>query len=152
MIEDMIAAGIPAEQHLRPGRHGAASPQRGRELAELVGDPWVLENVRVENHFARNDADHVDLGSTPTRGTPVKIDRRLVEADLQDRHRAGRAAFHGRLFGRPQSRRARRGACRHDPHIPQRALHGGPAGAQCNLEGNPLHEEQLEIVRMIGEV
>ena len=27
-----------------------------------------------------------------------------------------------------------------------------PAAANCNLLGNPLHEEQLEIVRMIGEV
>ena len=23
---------------------------------------------------------------------------------------------------------------------------------QCNLVGNPLHEEQLEIVRMLGEI
>jgi nickel-dependent lactate racemase len=27
-----------------------------------------------------------------------------------------------------------------------------PAASQCNLEGNPLHEEQLEIVRMLGDV
>ena len=27
-----------------------------------------------------------------------------------------------------------------------------PAAIQCNLAGNPLHEEQLEIVRMLGEV
>jgi nickel-dependent lactate racemase len=27
-----------------------------------------------------------------------------------------------------------------------------PAAIQCNLGGNPLHEEQLEIVRMLGEV
>ena len=27
-----------------------------------------------------------------------------------------------------------------------------PAAIQCNLDGNPLHEEQLEIVRMLGEV
>ena len=27
-----------------------------------------------------------------------------------------------------------------------------PLAVQCNLVGNPLHEEQLEIVRMIGEI
>ena len=27
-----------------------------------------------------------------------------------------------------------------------------PLAVQCNLAGNPLHEEQLEIVRMLGEV
>ena len=26
------------------------------------------------------------------------------------------------------------------------------AATSCNLDGNPLHEEQLEIVRMVGEV
>ena len=31
-------------------------PNEGAELAEVVGDPWVLETVRVENHFARDDA------------------------------------------------------------------------------------------------
>ena len=48
-----------------------------------MGDPWVLQTVRVENHDARNAADHADLGVTPTRGTPIKIDRRFVEADLR---------------------------------------------------------------------
>jgi nickel-dependent lactate racemase len=27
-----------------------------------------------------------------------------------------------------------------------------PLAVQCNLAGNPLHEEQLEVVRMIGEI
>ena len=27
-----------------------------------------------------------------------------------------------------------------------------PAATQCNLEGNPLHEEQAEIIRMLGDV
>ena len=27
-----------------------------------------------------------------------------------------------------------------------------PLAIQCDLVGNPLHEEQLEIVRMVGEV
>src|SRR4029453_4269915 len=27
-----------------------------------------------------------------------------------------------------------------------------PLATQCNLDGNPLHEEQLAIVRMLGEV
>ena len=36
-----------------------------------MGDPWVMANVRVENHFARDEAMHVDLGRTKTRGTPI---------------------------------------------------------------------------------
>ena len=47
-----------------------------------MGDPWVIGQVRVVNHLAREDADHVHLGRTP-RGTVVRLDRRLVEADLK---------------------------------------------------------------------
>ena len=43
----------------------------------------MLDTVRVENHFARDVAAHVDLGVTATRGTPVKLDRRFVDADLR---------------------------------------------------------------------
>src|SRR3982751_3606922 len=73
LIRRLIGAGIPASAItvlVAPGLH---RPNEGEELARLVGDPWVLDNVRVVNHFARNDADHVDLGRTPTRGVPAKV-------------------------------------------------------------------------------
>src|SRR3954452_15886084 len=82
MIEDLIAGGVPAEGITVLVATGLHRPNEGEELAELVGDPWVLDTVRVENHFARNEADHVGLGRTRTRGTPVRLDRRFVEADL----------------------------------------------------------------------
>jgi nickel-dependent lactate racemase len=52
-------------------------------MSELVGDPWVLENVRIEGHQARERADLVDFGVTATRGTPVLINRLLVDAELR---------------------------------------------------------------------
>jgi nickel-dependent lactate racemase len=70
MIEDLIAAGVPAEKISVLVATGLHRPNEGAELEELVGDPWVLKTVRVENHFARSDADHADLGRT-SRGTPV---------------------------------------------------------------------------------
>jgi nickel-dependent lactate racemase len=62
---------------------GLHRPNEGAELAEVVGDPWVFDNVKVENHHARDDAAHVDLGVTSVRRTPVKLDRRFVEADVR---------------------------------------------------------------------
>ena len=76
MIETMVEAGIPRDKIVVLIATGLHRPNLGDELAELVGDPWVLENVRVENHYARNEEDHIDLGPTVTRGTPVKLDRR----------------------------------------------------------------------------
>ena len=132
---------------------GLHRPNEGEELAELVGDPWVLANVRVENHFARDDADHVDLGVTPHARHAGEARPAVRRGGPAHRHGPGRAAFHGRLVGRPQGG----GAGRRRHHETIRTFHSArfmedPLAVQCNLVGNPLHEEQLEIVRMLGDV
>ena len=131
---------------------GLHRPNLGEELAELVGDPWVMERVRIENHYARNDADHVDLGFTATRGTPVKLDRRFVEADL--RIATGLVEPHF-MAGWSGGRKVVAPGVAHHETI--RTFHSArfmedPLAVQCNLIGNPLHEEQLEIVRQLGDV
>jgi lactate racemase len=151
MIEELIKGGIPVKNISVLVATGLHRPNEGAELEELVGDPWVLQMVRVENHFARNDADHVDLGHT-SRGTPVKIDRRLVEADL--RIATGLVEPHF-MAGWSGGRKVVAPGTAHQETI--RTFHSArfmedPLAIQCNLVGNPLHEEQLEIVRMIGDI
>jgi nickel-dependent lactate racemase len=152
MIEDLLAAGIPAAKICVLVATGLHRPNEGAELAELVGDPWVQATVRVENHFARNDADHVDLGPTRTRGTPVKIDRLFMEADLKIATGLVEPHF---MAGYSGGRKVVAPGAAHADTI--RTFHSArfmedPFAASCNLAGNPLHEEQLEIIRMIGEV
>ncbi len=111
----------------------------------------MLGNVRVENHFARDAGAHVDLGVTARRGTPAKLDRRLVAADL--RIATGLVEPHF-MAGYSGGRKVVVPGVAHEDTI--RTLHnarfmGHPAAVQANLDGNPLHEEQLEIVRMLGE-
>lgn len=152
MIETLMVAGIPAGAITVLVATGLHRPNEGEELAELVGDPWVLETVTVENHFARDEAAHVDLGPTPTRGTPVFIDRRFAEADL--RIATGLVEPHfmaGWSGGRKVVAPGVAG------HQTIRTFHSArfmedPLAVQCNLVGNPLHEEQLEIVRKLGDV
>ena len=67
IVRELLEAGVPRERITVLVATGLHRPNLGAELAELVGDPWVLETVRVENHFARDDADHVDLGPTAAR-------------------------------------------------------------------------------------
>jgi nickel-dependent lactate racemase len=112
----------------------------------------VFDTVRVENHYARDDAAHVDLGATPKRRTPVKLDRRFVEADL--RIATGLVEPHF-MAGYSGGRKVIAPGVAHEDTI--RTFHSArfmedPAAIQCNLAGNPLHEEQLEIVRMLGDV
>ena len=152
MIRDLMDAGLPAEAITVLVATGLHRPNEGAELAELVGDPWVLETVRVVNHRAREDADHVDLGVTPTRATPVKLNRRFVEADL--RIATGLVEPHF-MAGYSGGRKVIAPGVAHADTI--RTFHSArfmedPGAVQCNLIGNPLHEEQLEVVRMVGEV
>jgi nickel-dependent lactate racemase len=152
MIEDLLAAGIPAHRICVLVATGLHRPNEGAELEELIGDPWVLATVRVENHFARHDADCIDLGRTPTRGTPVKINRLFVEADL--RIATGLVEPHF-MAGYSGGRKVVAPGVAHADTI--RTFHNArfmedPFASSCNLQGNPLHEEQLEIVRMIGEI
>lgn len=152
MIETMLAAGIPAAKISVLVATGLHRPNEGAELEELVGDPWVLETVEVVNHFARNDADHVDFGKTATRGTPVAINRRFVEADL--RIATGLVEPHF-MAGWSGGRKVVAPGVAH--HTTIRTFHSArfmedPLAVQCNLVGNPLHEEQLQIVKMVGEI
>lgn len=151
MIEGLMAAGMAPGNISVVVATGLHRPNEGAELAELVGDPWVLKTVRVENHFARNDEDHVDLGFTERR-TPIKIDRRFVDADL--RIVSGLIEPHF-MAGWSGGRKVIAPGVAHHETI--RTFHSArfmedPLAAQCNLVGNPLHQEQLEIVRKIGEV
>lgn len=152
MIRRMIDAGIPASGITVLVATGLHRPNEREELAELVGDPWVLETVTVANHFAERDDDHVDLGVTATRGTPVSLDRRFLEADLkiatglvEPHFMAGYSG--GRKVVAPGIAGHRTIRTFHSARFMEH-----PAAIQCNLEGNPLHEEQLEIVRMVGDV
>ena len=152
MVETMVASGIPLGGITILVATGLHRPNLGEELAELVGDPWVMENVRVENHYARNEADHVDLGRTATRGTPVKLDRRFVEADLGIATGLVEPHF---MAGWSGGRKVVAPGVAHHETI--RTFHSArfmedPLAVQCNLIGNPLHEEQLEIVRGLGHV
>jgi len=152
LIETMLAAGMTADRITVLVATGLHRPNEGAERAEVIGDPWVLEHVRVDNHFARDSAAHADLGATPLRGTPVKLDRRFVEADL--RIATGLVEPHF-MAGYSGGRKVIAPGIAHEDTI--RTFHSArfmedPLAIQCNLAGNPLHEEQLAIVRMLGEV
>ena len=149
LIRELLDAGMKPEQIRVLVATGLHRPNQGEELAELVGDGWVLETVRVENHFAREDADHVPLGTT-SRGTRVRLDRRFVEADL--RIATGLVEPHF-MAGYSGGRKVIAPGVAHAETITTfhtAAFMEDPRAANCVLEGNPLHLEQLEVVRMLG--
>ena len=149
LVRELLAAGMRPEQIDVLVATGLHRPNEGRELEELVGDPWVLRTVRVANHDARSDAHHVHVGTT-TRGMRVLLDRRFVEAEL--RIATGLVEPHF-MAGYSGGRKVIAPGVAHKETIT--TFHSArfmehPRAANCLLDGNPLHEEQLEIVRMVG--
>ncbi|MGH7402461.1 MAG: nickel-dependent lactate racemase, partial [Candidatus Rokuibacteriota bacterium] len=149
LIRTLLDAGVPRAGITVLVATGLHRPNQGAELAELVGDPWVLETVTVANHDARADEDHVLLGRTPGR-TVVRLDRRLVEADL--RIATGLVEPHF-MAGWSGGRKVIAPGVAHAETITtfhNAAFMAHPRAASCVLDGNPLHEEQLAIMAMLG--
>lgn len=150
LIRRLLDRGVAADDITVLVATGLHRPNEGAELVELVGSSWVMETVRVENHFARDDAAHTDLGTTPTRGTSVRIDSRFVNADIriatglvEPHFMAGYSG--GRKVIAPGVAHADTITTFHNAEFME-----NPNAINCNLAGNPLHEEQLEIVKMVG--
>jgi len=150
LIEILLQAGIPASAIRVLVATGLHRPNLGAELEELIGDRWVLDTVRVENHYATRDEDHLLLGATATRGTVVRLDKRFAEADL--RIATGLVEPHF-MAGYSGGRKVIAPGLAHAETITtfhSARFMADPNAINCNFEGNPLHEEQLEIVRMLG--
>jgi lactate racemase len=151
LLHALLDAGLKADRICVLVATGLHRPNEGQELEELIGDAWVLRTVRVENHFARNDADHVHIGTTRA-GTVVRLDRRFVEADVkivtglvEPHFMAGYSG--GRKVIAPGVAHAETITTFHNARFM-----ADPSAENCVLDGNPLHREQLEIVQMLGRI
>jgi nickel-dependent lactate racemase len=150
LVEQLLDAGLRPERIRIVVATGLHRPNEGEELAELVGSRWVMDTVEVRDHFARDDAIHVDLGTTRAHGVPVKLDRRLVEADLKIATGLVEPHF---MAGWSGGRKVIAPGVAHKDTIT--TFHSArfmehPRATSCTLDGNPLHEAQLEIVEMLG--
>ena len=151
LIKELIDAGVESRCITVVVATGLHRPNEGKELEELVGDSWVLETVKVVNHFANRDSDHVQVGVT-NYGTKVRLDHRFVNADL--RIVTGLVEPHlfagysgGRKVIAPGIAHAETISTLHNAHFIEH-----PKSTNCVLEGNQLHAEQLEIVALLGSV
>ncbi len=139
------AAGIARERIeivVATGLHRANTRE---ELVEMTSAA-VVERYRFRNHIARNADEHVHLGRT-RRGTEIWLDRGFIESDLKvvtgliephlmAGYSGGRKGVAPGLAGVETMRSAH-----------------GPAMLEDNvgpgiIDGNPFHEDLLEIARL----
>ncbi|MCY4128059.1 MAG: nickel-dependent lactate racemase [Gammaproteobacteria bacterium] len=150
LIEQLMAAEIDRSNITILIATGLHRPNEGDELASVIDDEWVLNNIQIANHIARDDQAHIDLGETPS-GTPVKLDRRFLDADFKVATGLVEPHF---MAGWSGGRKVIAPGVAHADTI--RTLHNArfiedPLTRECNLDGNPLHEEQLEILAMVRD-
>lgn len=147
ILQTIEGAGIPRERIeilVATGLHRANTTE---ELS-LMASPELVRRYRFRNHVARSAGEHVHLGRT-RRGTEIWLDRGFVAADLKivagliEPHlmagfSGGRKSVAPGLAG-VDTMRSLHGAAMLEAHL-------GPG----ILEGNPFHEELLEIARVVG--
>jgi nickel-dependent lactate racemase len=126
------------------GLHRAAT----KEEVDVIVGPEIAANYRVASHNARAFSEHRHLGAT-RRGTPVYIDERFVSADLHitlgfiEQHLM--LGFSGgRKLIAPGLASQETIKVIHSPRFIRE-----PLATEGSIAGNPLHEELLEIARMV---
>jgi nickel-dependent lactate racemase len=151
LIDTLLTAGIARDKIMILVATGLHRPNLGEELRELIGNEEIFSSFRIENHYARDRAAHIDLGMT-SNNIPIGIDRRFYEADLklvtglvEPHFMAGYSG--GRKVVAP-------GVAYQDTILKFHTAHvlEHERATSCIMEGNPLHQAQLEIIEKIGDI
>jgi len=151
LIDALQDGGIAPDNILILVATGLHRPNEGDELREVIGSDRIYRTVPIANHFARDREAHADLGRTAS-GIPILIDRRFTQADL--RITVGLVEPHF-MAGYSGGRKLVVPGVAHCDTIFR--LHAGgimdhPCAANCIIDGNPVHHEQLEMLRAVGEI
>ncbi len=151
IILKFINAGISTDNILIIIATGLHRPASKDEITEIIGSSWVLKNIKIVNHFARDDSMHKNIGTTK-QGNIVKLDKRFVDADIKIATGLVEPHF---MAGYSGGRKVIAPGIAHADTIT--TFHSArymenPNAISCNLINNPLHQDQLEIVNMIGQI
>jgi nickel-dependent lactate racemase len=147
ILEALEVSGIPRERIEILVGTGLHRPNTPEELVEMTSAA-IVEGYRIRNHVAREAAEHRLVGRT-RQGTEIWLDRGYLDADLKvvtgliephlmAGYSGGRKGVVPGLAGVEMMKRLH-GAAMLEEHI-------GPG----ILEGNPFHEELVEIARRAG--
>lgn len=127
---------------------GIHRPNLGDELIYLVGEE-IASSYKIVNHYAKEKTSHTYLGKT-SRGSEVLIDSTYINADvkiatgfIEPHLMAGFSG--GRKLICPGICNLDTVKVMHSPKILEQ-----PNAREGVIQGNPFHEESLEIAKMVG--
>ncbi len=147
ILDALRAGGLPPDRVSLEVATGLHRPNTPAELDAMLGTE-IARSLRIVQHDARDADSHADLGRT-ARGIPILIDRYFLERDLKvitgliEPHLM--AGFSG----------GRKAVCPGLAAVATVRVAHGPAMREAQLgpgivEGNPLHEDLLEVLRLVG--
>ena len=151
LIENLLEGGIKKEKILiliATGLHRPATPE---EIISIIKSKYILKNFKIVNHDAKNKNEHKYIGTT-TKGNKISLDKRFLDADLKIVTGLVEPHF---MAGFSGGRKVVAPCIAQEDTI--RTLHSSrymenPFSRNCNLINNPVHEDQLEIIKMLGPV
>jgi hypothetical protein len=149
LIEELMAYGVSPDRILILVATGTHRGVTARELRDML-DPRVFEQgIAIINHDCDDGKNLVYLGTT-SRGSVIHVNRHYVNADIRILTGLVESHFMAGASG------GRKSICpgivsRQSTHV----FHGAEMLASPNardlvLEGNPCHEEALEVALMAG--
>jgi len=149
LIQQMTEAGLPSSQIIILVATGIHRPMIEKELKEFL-DPRIFQlGIRIINHDSRKKDDLVCVGKTEFGGR-IRLNRYYVQSDIKICTGLVESHFMAGVSG------GRKAIC---PGIISEGstylLHSGPILAHPKakdlvLQGNPVHEEALEVAQIAG--
>ena len=128
------------------GTHRAMSD---KEIAKMIDERVINSGVAIVNHDCKDEKSLAYLGES-SRGTRIMVNKLYVEADLKIATGLVESHFMAGASG------GRKAVCpgligEHSTFV----FHGvplmaDPASRDLNIEGNPVHEESLEVAKVVG--
>jgi len=148
LIGELNAGGVSTDNitfFVALGVHRNATVE---EMKTFVGDE-LYDKIHIENHEAFDERKLIYLGET-SRKTPVKVNRKAYECDIKVT--VGKVELH-EMAGFSGGRKSILPGISSEEtilvnHRPEMIFDQG-TGAGC-LEGNPIHEDMLEVALMFG--
>ncbi len=149
LIDTLLAAGIRAKHITLLVATGTHAPMDDNALRRMLGDQVFEAGISVRNHDCTDASDLIHLGRS-SRGNMVYVNRTYMEADIKILTGLVESHFMAGASG------GRKAIC---PGIIGEqstfVFHGAAILSHCNardlvLDGNPVHEEALEIAGMAG--
>lgn len=151
MIKKIEQSGINRGNILIIIATGLHRPASTIEINEIIGSKWVLENIKIVNHYARDDRNHREIGTT-SKGNIIKLDKRFLDSDIKIVTGLVEPHF---MAGYSGGRKIIAPGIAHSDTIT--TFHSArymedKNATSCNLINNPLHEDQIEIINMLGNI